>query len=253
MRRCCFIILPLLGLFATGCSSVPQGDPFAPTSQKTQGQPLLTTTVGAVGDTFGLIGDGLSAIGLSDEPTPREYAGLIASDASTPDQRRRGVQGLVKRSFGKQPPYTELYAELAAEDPNALVQATSVRALNRSRAKAETDVLIARLSDPSPLVRLEAAKALGNLPDPAAAGELLQVATNAEEDLDVRLAAVSALRHYRDRELIERLAALLENDEFSLVFQARAALVNMTGVDLGYDPEAWANVELPTTQAVGDA
>lgn len=253
MRRCCFILpclLGLLGFVASGCSSTPSGDPFERTDRDVEVQPPVQFVIGTV---FGGIGYAFDAIGLGDESTPREYAGLIASESSTPDQRRRGVQGLVKRPFGKQPPYTDLYAELAVEDPNPLVQATSVRALNRSRAREKTEVLISRLSDPSPLVRLEAAKALANLPDPDAVGELLRLATDREEDLDVRLAAIAALRHYPDRELVERLASLLGSDEFSVVFQARAALVAMTGVDRGYDPAAWENVDLPTTRATGQA
>ena len=246
-------LLPLLLLASAlaGCTAEPEKDPFELDNRSVEVQPPIQTVIGT---TFGTIGYAIDAIGMGGGESPREHAAYLASDASTPDQRFRGLNGLSSRGFGQQPPYTEVYADLAADDPNALVRAASVRALNRSRASAERDVLINRLGDESPLVRLEAAKALGHLPAPEAALPLLELALDADEDLDVRLAAVASVRHYRSPAVKDGLIDLIDGDEFSLAFQSRAALMALTGKDAGYDAAAWREVELPAaTSRPGNA
>lgn len=160
-------------------------------------------------------------------------------DQDFPDERRVGINRLVARDFGKRPPYTDQYKNLVRYDDSPLVRATAVRALNRSRDESATDLFISALSDTDPLVRLEAAKALGNVPSEAAAPRLLEVVRNPRENIDVRIAAVDALRHYRSIDVARTLAGLLQDRQFSLAWQARRSLVAMTGTDLHYDEGAW--------------
>lgn len=160
-------------------------------------------------------------------------------DPDFPDERRYGVNRLVARDYGTHPPYTEQYKHLVRLDRSPLVRATALRALNRSRDASASDVFVAALSDADPLVRLEAAKALVHIPTPAASAKLLELARNPREDLDVRIAATDALRHYKTVEVGRTLAGMLLERHFALAWQARRSLVDLTGTDLRYDEGAW--------------
>lgn len=245
---------PLAGLLiastcaTAGCYNMPAGDPFDP-----GGEPMATKPSVSAG--IAVIGNAHESVGALFAPffrnSPSEYAELMVGKNSTADERIEGLTELPTFEFGREPPYTDAYATLAASGEVGLVRAVAVRAINRSREVGRTDVLIAALADKSSLVRLEAAKALGNLPDPQAAGPLLQVATDVEQGLDVRLASVEALRYYpENRQVIDGLITLLDGEVFDLVFQARASLAVIFGRDLGYDAEAWrsaASLVAPTT------
>ena len=169
--------------------------------------------------------------------TPVKYAKMTMSDSA--DARRIGINGLVEKDFGKRPPYTNRYADLASLDPDPLVRATAIRALNQSRDKSRTKLFIKSLGDASPLVRLEAAKALRRVPDPDAAEPLLKVLNTADEDKDVRIAAADALQHYKRLDVARSLVALLSNRDFGLAWQSRRSLKFLTGRDLYYDDAAW--------------
>ena len=75
-----------------------------------------------------------------------------------PDQRRQGINKLVSHDYGKHDPYTKRYGQIARNDPDWLVRATALRAMNRARYKAGTPIYIEALQkDTEPHVRLEAA------------------------------------------------------------------------------------------------
>lgn len=177
--------------------------------------------------TFGWIGD------------PPIKAVRMMENEHSADRRRRGINKLVERPFARKDPYTKRYAEIAQDDRDFLVRATAIRALNQSRYRPATPVFIKALADPSALVRLEAAKALANIPDPAAAEALIKAVNDAGEDQDVRIAAAEALKHYRDLDVARSLVAQLQAREFGVAWQARRSLRRLTGRDLRYDEAAW--------------
>jgi hypothetical protein len=160
-------------------------------------------------------------------------------DAKTADARRVGINSLVDRSFGRQAPYTTRYAQIGQFDADPMVRATALRALNRARDGEATGLFITSLADTSTMVRLEAAKALGNVPNENAADPLLKVFNNPDESIDVRIAAADALRHYRRLDVARALVGVLEARDFSLSWQARQSLRAMTGRDARYDQSAW--------------
>ena len=161
-------------------------------------------------------------------------------DPYFPDERVAGINRLVAEDFGKKPPYTERYKQIAVSDEDWLVRATAVRALNRARDKSSTGVFIRALSDENARVRLEGAKALANVPDPAAVGILIKAVNNADEDRDVRIAATQALKHYKTAEVARVLVNTLQGRDFSIAWQARRSLITMTGQDFRYDDGKWA-------------
>ncbi len=99
--------------------------------------------------------------------------------------------------------------------------------------------MIAALGDENALVRLEATKALANVPDPAVVPVLIKLVNNAAEDRDVRIAAADALKHYRTLDVARSLAGQLAGKDFGVAWQSRQSLERLTGRDLKYDESAW--------------
>jgi hypothetical protein len=170
---------------------------------------------------------------------PDRAARLMENDKS-PDARRRGINELVRWDFAQNGPYIKRYRQIAAGDPDPLVRATAIRALNRARDAEARPIFISALGDGSTEVRLEAAKALANLPDPNAVGALLRVVSDVEhEDRDVRIAAADALRHHPSMDVVRALIPRLSEHDFGVAWQSRRSLRQITGRDLGYDESAW--------------
>lgn len=184
---------------------------------------------------FGGIGQALDNL---TGKTPLRAVTMIQNPHSA-DQRRKGIYRLVKREFAQRPRYTRRYQQIAQSDPDATVRAAAIRALNASREKSAVPIFIAALSDESDMVRLQAAKALSNIPDPAAAEPLSRVLGNQAETRDVRIAASEALRHYRNPDVARVLVGTVGGRDFSIAWQSRWSLKILTGNDYGYDERKW--------------
>ena len=162
-------------------------------------------------------------------------------DPDFPDERRNGIDRLSDYPFGREAPYTDRYEQIAQHDADWLVRATAIRALNRSRWTHATPIFIRALNDDNAFVRVEAAKALSNVPDRRAVPLLVHLVGNETEDRDVRIASADALRHYRTMEVGRTLAGQLNDREFAIAWQSRRSLQSLTGKDLRYDESAWLN------------
>jgi hypothetical protein len=162
-------------------------------------------------------------------------------DSYFADERRKGMVYFADRDWGRKPPYTTRYGQIASADRVPLVRATAVRSLNRARDASQTAVLVARLNDENELVRIEAAKALVNLPDETAVPRLIEIVGNVNENRDLRIAAADALRHYSRLDVARALTLTLSQREFAVSWQARRSLRVLTGVDFGYNEQAWLN------------
>jgi hypothetical protein len=240
----------LMSGFATGCGSIgaasvsPQ--PYEPTWKSERERELdhikSRPFFLAIHDTihtritwvFDDIADMISG-------APSRYGRNLA-DKENPDNRRDGIMGLVARPWGETPVYTKAYAEISGDSSqDSLVRATALRALNRSRVRQYTPLYITQLTDPSPLVRLEACKALNRMPDVNAVPQLMKMIGRIEEDKDVRIAATEALRHYKQLEVARALVKLLNERDFGIAWQARRGLTDITQKNFGYDEAAWLN------------
>lgn len=160
-------------------------------------------------------------------------------DPYYPDRRRQAIMYFSKRSYGRQDPYVNYYAEMARADDDHTVRAMAIRALNRSRSSNNTALYIKALDDGNELVRLEAAKALANIPEPPALAALIKRLENPEEQVDVRVACADALRCYRTSQAAQALIRVLRDREFAVAWQARKSLKLMTGQDHRYNQAAW--------------
>jgi len=156
-----------------------------------------------------------------------------------PDIRRKAVYALSDQRYGRREPYTEYYAHMAGDDRDQTVRAAALRALNRSRDAGVTGTYITQLADVSPWVRLEAVKALANVPDAQAVPALLKLLADEQQTHDIRLASADALRAYPQSDVAQALIRVLNERDFGLSWQARRSLNLMTGRDFRYDQQAW--------------
>jgi len=184
--------------------------------------------------------------------TPGRYAQMMEDDKSA-DQRRTGVLRLVTDyDFARKDPYTKRYWQIAQGDPSQLVRVAAVRALNRSRQPSVTPIAIAYMEEPNPNLRLEAAKALANIPDPKSIPALTRHLAPAydvrnefgriesqPENRDVRVACADALRSFPTKDVAKSLIDSLNEKEFEVSWQARKSLTLMTGHDFRYDQAKW--------------
>lgn len=212
-----------------------------PNTRRPTARPLTLTLLVAIAFAGGG-GGGCQQIRKASDMLAGKTPGLFArqmEDSDSPDNRWKGMSKLLENDFAKRPPYTTRYRQIALADPDPLVRAYAVRALNRSRDAGASDVFIRALSHESELVRLEGAKALVNLPNPAAVPGLLALVNKPDESRDVRIAAAEALRHYKQLDVARALVARLNERDFGVAWQARRSLRRMTRNDLGYNEGAW--------------
>jgi len=221
------------GALTAGCSSAD--NPPTPMTASFDMKPVPKHWPGG---TSSLLGTPGRAIDLMTGKTPLRYVRMMENKDS-PDQRRQGIYMLVAHSWAQAEPYTKRYRQIAQSDPDALVRAAAIRALNASRDRAAIPIFIAALSDNSPQVRLQAAKALSNVPDPTAAEPLSRTLGNQAEQKDVRIAASEALRHYRTIGVARVLAGTVGGRDFGVAWQSRWSLRILTGRDYRYDERAW--------------
>jgi hypothetical protein len=169
-------------------------------------------------------------------------------DAKNPDHRREGIAELVKyRWVRTNPIYSKRFDQIARDtDADYTVRAAAIRAMNYSRSKIGHQTFVDSLDDPQPAVRLEAAKALSNLPDETAVPKLI-AHMERDDNKDVRLACADALRNYKTPEVARALIGQLPEREFSVAFQARESLILMTGHNFKYEEADWLNY-FATTQ-----
>ena len=128
---------------------------------------------------------------------------------------------------------------------------SDLRALNRARDQDATPVFIKALSDQNDQVRLEAAKALANVPDPNAVGPLTSIVNNDSDNKDVRIAAADALRNYRSLDVARALVSTLGGRDFGVAWQSRQTLRKLTGHDMRYDEAAWLAYLTGPTKPLG--
>jgi hypothetical protein len=208
--------------------------------------PTVLTTIGAViAAPFVYIGYEYE---LAEGHTPAAAVHAM-NDPSSADNRRNGIIDLVSEwDFARKPPYTTKYKIMAQNDPDFTVRAMAIRALNISRDSSATPIFISALDDDEELIRLEAAKALANIPDPQAVTSLERIlqgrretsdGQSQDESLDVRIAAADALRHYPRLTVAQNLVACLNEREFGIAWQSHHSLTILTGHDLQYDQNAW--------------
>ena len=169
--------------------------------------------------------------------TPIKWAKLM-EDTRSADNRRTGMMELVRNRFARKDPYTKRYTQIGALDRDPLVRAAAIRSLNYSRSKEGMDLFLAGLDDTDAQVRLEAVKALSNIPNDKAVNKLVGLLQK-DDNKDVRIASADALRNYKTIDVARALTSVMLDRDFAVAWQARQSLILMTGRDFKYDESAW--------------
>lgn len=171
--------------------------------------------------------------------TPIKDAAAM-EDAKSPDNRRQGILKLANYRFARTNPiYAKRWDQIASEpaaDPT--VRAAAIRAMNHARNKQHGQTFVDALGDADAAVRLEAAKALANLPNDAAAPKLIE-RLQKDDNQDVRIACADALRLYKTPEVARALVGVLPERQFGVAYRARESLMLMTGHNFRWDEAAW--------------
>lgn len=175
-------------------------------------------------------------IGDISPPTPSQAA-RDAFNVYDPDARRRAVALLSASPFGGEAPYVRTY-RLLMDDPDPTVRAACLAALGLHGGPEDVPLMTDHLTHPVNFVRWEAAKALQKVHDPRAVRPLLNALRN-DEDLDVRLAAATALGQYRDAEVFGTLVGALSDRDYGVRQAAADSLATLTGQGFGVDAPAW--------------
>lgn len=171
-------------------------------------------------------------------PSPRE-ASEMALDQHDADARRRGTLLLANAPFGGNPPYLRMYRNHVELDPDPLVQAAAIRSLARWGDPADAPLIASKLDHPNVQVRWEAAKGLQRLHEPAVVPRLLDTLDDSDENLDVRVAAATALGQYPQDRVVQGLIAALDARPLAVNLAARDSLRTLTGQTLELEPREW--------------
>lgn len=232
MRAAVLLIVLLAPL--TGCSLSPSADPMgddiAEADATVRGESVFSWA--GAWDDMALFFERITG------PEPAEVADRLVSEL--PEERIEAINFFADFDWGRRPPYTDRYDQIARGDASPLVRAVAVRALNRSRTLASEGTIRGMLNDANELVRLEAAKALSNTYDPQAGAKLRQMLSMPGETRDVRIAVADALRHDRTPEGYRALVNALGDRDFAVAWTARRSLRRMTGQDFRWREADWA-------------
>ncbi|HZL36349.1 MAG TPA: HEAT repeat domain-containing protein [Tepidisphaeraceae bacterium] len=174
---------------------------------------------------------------LSGDRPDKAYTLLL--DKASPDNRRIGMNKLEKFGFASNPAFQAKCRLLATTDADETVRASAIRGENLARDRKAASIFIESLQSPNEWVRLEACKALANVPDVKAVEPLVQLLNNPEQSRDVRIAAADALKHYRSLTAARALSGALADRQFDVAWQALRSLRYLTSKNFGYDEGQW--------------
>lgn len=186
-----------------------------------------------------------------DDIPPGESAAM-ALDPYDANRRAIGTLTLANQPFAREAVYIRLFVDNAA-DADPLVRQAALRGLAIHGRPEHATILAAALTDAVPAVRLEAARGLQRLHNPATIEALLIAAREpdalrertsrgvriSEPDAQVRAEAASALGQYPDARVLQTLVAALDDSDLSVNRAALGSLRFLTGQDLGVDRQAW--------------
>lgn len=171
-------------------------------------------------------------------PTPAQAA-TWAVDTSNPENQRRGIALLASAPWGGAEAYQKLYRLYVEEQTDPLVKGFAVRALGRHGDASDAPLVVKELNSQYRPVRLEAAKALQRLHDPAAADAIWKKLIDQTEDSEIRTELAIALGQYPTDAVFQALIAALDHRELAVNLAALDSLQTITGKDFGLDQRAW--------------
>ncbi len=181
----------------------------------------------------------------------------MALEGDTPDQRRRGVNGLAGSSEASTDDAVRVFDVIARTDTDAMVRVAALRGLGVSADARSVGTAAGILESndaerkdvrPAPdVVRWEAAKLLRTIVDGYAYEEsqrgdivkALVARARRDADRNVRLTAIDTLAYFAQRPIPTVLIEVMDTDDFAIQKAAEQSLIDLTGVTHHHDPGAW--------------
>jgi HEAT repeat protein len=214
-------ILAAVAIAPPGCQKQDQHQP-APTPTTQEG-PLEWIAGKLLGDT-------------QEQRRQQLLTSLTSPDA---DIRRQGAMLLGTKPSADWETTPEILRMMTLGDKNEHVQATALRTLAKVGTSDVLATTIAKAaSNPSAIVRAECIAVTTYVESNVAVATLTSMLAY-DSDAEIRRAAAAALANYRERQAINALLTALSDDEFKVSYAARRSLKQLTGRDLGDDPDAW--------------
>ena len=112
----------------------------------------------------------------------------------------------------------------ALNDPDPLVRRQAAEALGKIGDPRAIEPLIAIMSDPDPLIRRQAIQALRRINDPIAANTLIKILVDKDEQPYVRATAAEALGKLRQASAVDSLISVLQDEQWVVRSRAVQAL-----------------------------
>ncbi len=153
-----------------------------------------------------------------------------------PETRRKAVVFLGER---RQDDVVKLLCAVLEEDKDPLVRAGAADALGKIAHPSAIPSLVKALGDDRYMVRWDSVKALGEMKASPAIPNLERIARG-DRQLDVRLAAISALGRIGGKDAIGPLIGLLGDKDENVVLACAQHLARLTSQSFGANQEKWA-------------
>ena len=192
----------------------------------------------AIGCTFDKPPGSDSLLAAIAPPSPGEAADM-ALDVEDSDRRLRGTLLLANAPWGGGDAYLSMYRDYVDDDEPA-IRAAATRALGNHGEVADAETVAERLADESPLVRVEAARALQRIHNPEVIPSMLdRLDREIEPEADIRAEIADGLGQYAEFSVLQGLISSLGDRQLRVTHAARASLRTLTGQDFGFDRPAW--------------
>ncbi|MEK6643749.1 MAG: hypothetical protein AABZ08_07550 [Planctomycetota bacterium] len=188
--------------------------------------------------------------------TSREWMDL-ALEASSADERRRGVIGLARSADAGSDWAMKVFDTIARTDKDAMVRSAAVRAMWPHANDVQVVTLLKILGSAKEHysdvraatgpVRWSAAQVLLAIINDSRyheeqRPEIVRVLIDRlgnNSDRNVRLIATEALAYFAERPIPSALATAMEEEDFAIQRAAENSLIALTGVTHHYDAKAW--------------
>ncbi|MEM7456994.1 MAG: HEAT repeat domain-containing protein [Planctomycetota bacterium] len=175
-------------------------------------------------------------------PWVREQWAAEEQIADTLFERKRGmnemVAGVQNGPADSQAPVASRLTEIVNRDPILLMRIHATSLLGDLNCPTSISGLADASSDNDHRVRLEAVRSWSRMPGQVAVPRLQEM-IGSDTNIDVRLAATTALGNFPGQQSVQALSLALEDRDPAMQLKATESLAMVTGEEFGPNVQAW--------------
>jgi HEAT repeat protein len=169
----------------------------------------------------------------------RMFTGQLADPSRAAKTKVEAAELLLSRSY---PQASEALGKFLEDPANRMGQIAVAEAIasQGTEQRMFVEPLMAMLTGAEPSVRPAAARALAAYKTGGVADKLLAIARDEKADKTVRLVTISALQRVLDRQAVDVLIQLVDNQDLAIRNAAAESLAKLTNIrDFAGDPKKW--------------